>query len=194
MSSHPTPTNLKPSEVVMDHRGERDPRYWCLPPFRGDPSRRPAKVRGRGYVYHLVWQGHLVGTFDTWAAAKTSLTGYPGSGNKGFDTIPECIDYWQAMCPLGIHPHPVDPVLSAPQPPDDSSTGSSKPKAEADDKFVKVERVATPSASPRRQRQSSVPPSVNFAIRGEGVISSSPARSQERYEELQRRGEEPDML
>lgn len=56
-------TYLAPSDMIMDHRGERDPKYWCLPPFRGDPKRAPA---ASGYRYHLVWRGRTVGTFDTW--------------------------------------------------------------------------------------------------------------------------------
>jgi hypothetical protein len=124
----PVPTNLKPYEVIYDHRGGCDPRYWCLPPFRGDPTRVPPLAHN-GARYHLVWQGHTVGTFDTWqvhinfyrnrevlthafrSAAKTSLTGYPGSSNKGFSTIEECIDAWQALCPLGVHLHPPQPSM-----------------------------------------------------------------------------------
>ncbi|KAJ7810497.1 hypothetical protein B0H14DRAFT_3480547 [Mycena olivaceomarginata] len=109
MSSRPLRTNLDASDMVMDHRGTRDPKYWCLPPFRGDAKRPPAT---RGYQYHLVWQGRTVGIFDTWAAADASLSGYPGSGNKGFHTIEECIDAWQTMCPLGLHSTPRTEGLS----------------------------------------------------------------------------------
>jgi hypothetical protein len=38
------------------------------------------------------------------------MTGYPGSDNKGFNTREECVEAWQALCPLGVHPHPVDPA------------------------------------------------------------------------------------
>jgi hypothetical protein len=58
-------TNLLPHEVIMDERGHRDPRYYCLPPFRGDPSYVPS-ARRSGYRYHLVFQGHQVGVFETW--------------------------------------------------------------------------------------------------------------------------------
>ncbi|KAJ7899932.1 hypothetical protein B0H13DRAFT_2336691 [Mycena leptocephala] len=37
-------------------------------------------------------------------------------------------------------------------------------------------------------------PFINFAIRGGGIISSSPECSEQRFRELQRRGEQPDML
>jgi hypothetical protein len=39
------------------------------------------------------------------------VTGYPAAGNKGFNTLNECTEAWQKMCPLGVHPHPVEPVL-----------------------------------------------------------------------------------
>ncbi|KAJ7156209.1 hypothetical protein C8R46DRAFT_1294775 [Mycena filopes] len=133
--SQPAPTNLPREEVVMDRRpgSTRNPRYYCLPPFRGNPGSPPPQPQS-GYRYHLVWQGYQVGTFDTWAAAKTSLSGFKGSGNKGFNTVEECIEAWQAMCPLGIHPHPVEPprlrvgpqqTLAAPSSPAPSSPPSS---------------------------------------------------------------------
>lgn len=68
-----------------------------------------------------------------------------------------------------------------------------------------------PPASPRRHGPPSRISPVNFAIRGAGLVSSSQyvrnskikitradppprARAQDRYEELQRHGEEPEML
>jgi hypothetical protein len=40
---------------------------------------------------------------------KASLSGYPHSANWGYHSIDECVEAWQGMCPLGIHPHEVDP-------------------------------------------------------------------------------------
>jgi hypothetical protein len=44
--------------------------------------------------------------------AQTSLTGYPDSANRGYHSVSECIEAWQALCPLGIHPHPIDPAFA----------------------------------------------------------------------------------
>ncbi|KAJ7840484.1 hypothetical protein B0H14DRAFT_3458020 [Mycena olivaceomarginata] len=200
MSSRPGLTNLPPSDMIMDHHRGRDPRYWCLPPFRGDPKRAPVD---RGYRYHLVWQGRTVGTFDTWAAASASVTGYPSAGNKGFHTIDECIEAWQTMCPLGVHPHPVEPTTPLPlleptleptipvkieksQSPRTALPSGSKKKARS--VKDKEEDTPTPTASSRSG------PHVNFAIQGQGVISSSPVCAQRQYEELQLLGEQPDIL
>ncbi|KAJ7715051.1 hypothetical protein B0H16DRAFT_1701867 [Mycena metata] len=103
--------------LVAAHFGARPPALKMMVDIcvRGLPN-RPRQ----GYRYHLVVQGHEVGTFDNWGAAKASLTGYHGSVNKGFNSIAECVEAWQAMCPLGVHPHPVDPAYApadAPSPP-----------------------------------------------------------------------------
>ncbi|KAJ7062412.1 hypothetical protein B0H15DRAFT_958826 [Mycena belliarum] len=102
--------NLKDEDVVMDERGVKDPRYYCLPPFRGRPgatTRSPKK----GYPLHLVFQGRVVGLFDSWAEAQASLVGYPGNANRGFYSVEDATDAWQGMCTLGVHPHPVDPAF-----------------------------------------------------------------------------------
>ncbi|KAJ7780553.1 hypothetical protein DFH07DRAFT_765086 [Mycena maculata] len=103
--------NLKPWELVMDRRpGGRDSRYYCLPPFRGDPSHPPRVHANSRYPFHLVTQGHVVGTFDTWGATKAAVVGFEGSSHKGYRTRGECVDAWQSMCRLGVHPHQVDPA------------------------------------------------------------------------------------
>ncbi|KAJ7789206.1 hypothetical protein B0H14DRAFT_3503277 [Mycena olivaceomarginata] len=169
-----------PSDMVMDHRGTRDPKYWCLPPFCGDAKRPPAT---RGYRYHLVWQGRTVGIFDTWAAADASLSGYPGSGNKGFHTIEECIDAWQTMCPLGVHPHPVEPT----------------PPAKVEEPCSTVQLHSTPcteglSGSNKQDTGGGKKERAALRFGGDGVISSSPVRARRRYEELQLLGKQPDIL
>ncbi|KAJ7754863.1 hypothetical protein B0H16DRAFT_1458898 [Mycena metata] len=218
--SKPAATNMLASEVEMDVEGDKDPRYYCLPPFRGDRGKTPPKPR-KGYRYHLVLQGHQVGIFDSWAAAKISLTGYAGSGNKGFDTIGECVEAWQSMCPLGVHPHPVDPGyasahLPATPPPAAAATPtfvfsrtppaprlppaptfvfSRTPPAPPSPRPVRRADGVSPPTTPRKWEDAPpAPAGVNFAIRGEGIVSASRLRSQQRYEELQRRGEEPEML
>ncbi|KAJ7038478.1 hypothetical protein C8F04DRAFT_1256083 [Mycena alexandri] len=218
--SKPAATNMLASEVEMDVEGGKDPRYYCLPPFRGDRGKMPPKPH-KGYRYHLVLQGHQVGIFDSWAAAKISLTGYAGSGNKGFDTIGECVEAWQSMCPLGVHPHPVDPGytsahLAATPPPAAAamptfvfSRNPPAPHLPAPPTFVfsrappappsrrrmsPTDDVSPPTTPRKREDTSPAPAAVNFAIRGGGIVSASPLRSRARYEELQRRGEEPEML
>ncbi|KAJ7475544.1 hypothetical protein B0H11DRAFT_1917721 [Mycena galericulata] len=105
------PTNLAPEELVMDQRGKRDARYYCLPPFRGDRS-HPRERHGGGFPLHLVAQGHVVGTFDSWVQAKASITGFPDYSHQGCSSEEEAIDVWQRLCVLGIHPHPVDPAFA----------------------------------------------------------------------------------
>ncbi|KAJ7127926.1 hypothetical protein C8R44DRAFT_733329 [Mycena epipterygia] len=136
------PTNLPPEDVVMDARGVKDGRYYCLPPFQGDRHRQIA-VRGGGFPWHLVFQGHVVGTFNSWPEAKASLTGYPGSGNRGYHSEDECITTWQAMCVLGIHPHPVDPAFLTPPSPSASTFVNVSPRKS-------VKREGTPSGSGMR--------------------------------------------
>ncbi|KAJ7429606.1 hypothetical protein B0H11DRAFT_1944507 [Mycena galericulata] len=225
------PTNLPATELIMDERGKKDSRYYCLPPFRGDRTRSASERRGGGYPFHLVAQGHVVGTYNNWLHAKASLVGYPDASNQGFNSEEECIEAWQELCPLGIHPHPVDPEYLAI--PSASAAGfvnmsprksSAKPRSggrgtkhegspvkregtpaapNEDRKQVLADLkrycspVVSPAPSPKKGPSSpAVEESsyVNFAIRGGGIISSSLLRSEERYREMQRRGEQPDML
>lgn len=71
MSSAPpklVATNLPLHELVMDTRGDKDPRYYCLPPIRGtrDFAGRKRGAEGKGFPFHLVAQGHRVGLFNNW--------------------------------------------------------------------------------------------------------------------------------
>ncbi|KAF8157472.1 hypothetical protein K438DRAFT_1986597 [Mycena galopus ATCC 62051] len=87
-------TNLSAEEVIMDSRpGGRDSRYYCLPPFRGSPNA----------------PGHIVGVFDDWLETQASMSGYPDNSFRGYHSMAECIEAWQALCRWGIHPHEVDP-------------------------------------------------------------------------------------
>jgi hypothetical protein len=107
------------------------------------------------------------------------VSGYPGAGNKGFHTVEECINAWQTMCPLGVHPHPVEPTTPLPveptvpvkvEEPRSSPRTALPPRSpRTAARGVKDEDGDTPdAASPRSGTH------VNFAIRGHGVISSSP--------------------
>ncbi|KAJ7888017.1 hypothetical protein B0H13DRAFT_2342111 [Mycena leptocephala] len=229
------PTNLPAEDVVMDDREDgKDVRFYCLPPYYGKTGHKARAKQGGGYPFHLVSQGHQVGIFDNWLEAQASLSGYPDSANRGYHSVAECIDAWQALCPLGIHPHAVDPAFAktpsasaaqfvntsprkgktapaplkreegaaaplAPTPKHEgTSSGSAEDKAQV---LADLKRFCSPVCSP--------PPSptkagaagrraaeeyVNFAIRGGGIVSSSPVRSTQRYVQMQRRGEQPDML
>ncbi|KAJ6484514.1 hypothetical protein C8R47DRAFT_1073119 [Mycena vitilis] len=226
----PVLTNLKTEDMIMDDRGSKDSRYYCLPPFHGSTTEVGT---GGGYPFHLVTQGHRVGTFTNWLEAKVSLTGYPGNANRGYHTKEECIDAWQLLCTLGIHPHPVDPACMrppsasatalvntsprksrqravAPQGPSATISSSGQDiKAETDadntaQLLANLKRYSSPilpsssSPSPRKRSAASPPRNrddlVNFAIRGGGIVSSSPMRTEERYRAMQHRGEEPDLL
>lgn len=106
----------------------------------------------------------------------------------------ECIDGWQQLCPLGIHPHPVDPQFArtptplvrtpTPDAPRFVNTSPRKRAAHAapvtprEDKtqvLADLKRYASPLPSASTSRTASVCRShVNFAIRGDGIVSSSP--------------------
>ncbi|KAJ7678416.1 hypothetical protein B0H14DRAFT_2655926 [Mycena olivaceomarginata] len=233
-NARPTPTNLPLEDLRMDDRGIKDPRYYCLPPFRGNRESRVSARRGGGWPLHLVAQGRQVGIFDNWIEANASLTGYPDASNQGCNTEEECIEVWQRLCVLGVHPHPVDPSFFQPpsegasafvnlSPRKSHASGSANVKPEhspvkRDTGKAKVEGIpahapATPelladlkkyckpirpaTTSPRKAAHPSGSkggPFVNYAIRGDSIVSSSAERSEQQYLEAQRRGEEPDLL
>ncbi|KAJ7264971.1 hypothetical protein B0H12DRAFT_1230604 [Mycena haematopus] len=110
MSQVPHPTIHSGEELIMDDErtGGRDSRYYCLPPFRGNTERQR---QGRGGRFYLVSHGRVVGIFDNWLEAQASVSGFRGNSYRGYDSVEECIDAWQDMCRLGVHPHPVDPAF-----------------------------------------------------------------------------------
>ncbi|KAJ7029961.1 hypothetical protein C8F04DRAFT_1187135 [Mycena alexandri] len=217
--------NLRAVDLIMDDRGDKDRRYYCLPPVYGKPA---TKTASGGYPLHLVSQGHTVGVFYNWLEAKAQLTGFHNSSNRGYHTMDECVEAWQALCCLGLHPHPVDPAYVTIPPPQttpfvNTSARKSTPKtAQKNSGYSPVKREkreGTPGASTAGNAQlladlnrycrpilddapsgggsggspPPIPTLLNFAIRGGGIVSSSALRSQDRYLEMQRRGEEPDM-
>ncbi|KAJ7797234.1 hypothetical protein B0H14DRAFT_3493967 [Mycena olivaceomarginata] len=197
----PTQTNITADAVIMDIRGGgRDSRWYCLPPFRGDPDRTTRAAHSR-YPFYLVSQGHLVGIFDDWQELETkaSISGYPDNSYRGYQSIEECVDAWQSLCRWGIHPHPVDPQfvktpgVPAPAVKHEATTGTS----------LSLKQLCTPApAGPQLPSPAPAGPqlssprkaAVNYAIRGGGVVSSSVERTEGRYRELQERGEEPDLI
>ncbi|KAJ7175546.1 hypothetical protein C8R46DRAFT_1214017 [Mycena filopes] len=208
-------TNLTVDELIMDTRGLKDARYYCLPRVYGKAAK--TSVSG-GYPLHLVGQGHKVGVFHSWLEAKSQLTGYPDSSNRGYHTMDECVEAWQGLCDAGLHPHPVNPTVleipsaapfvnasprkSGPTKPVNKNTPVKREAGGSRDADAQVladlKRYCRPIVAPpppaAPPARALTPPSINFAIRGGGIVSSSAHRSRERYLELQRRGEEPDML
>ncbi|KAJ7776706.1 hypothetical protein B0H14DRAFT_2562358 [Mycena olivaceomarginata] len=203
-------TNLRAEDLIMDIRGGgRDHRYYCLPPFRGGTD--SVEKTGRGFPFYLVSQGHVVGIFDNWLEAKASISGFPDNSYRGYNSVEECIDGWQALCRWGIHPHPVDPAHGV----NTSPRKHGKASAAPDEKGDQLKALCTPPRAPRPQKaarheeEPCTPPRaprpqkaarheeddfVNFAIRGAGVVSSSAARTEQRYREMRLRGEEPELL
>ncbi|KAF8197290.1 hypothetical protein K438DRAFT_2016559 [Mycena galopus ATCC 62051] len=193
------PTNLPHEDMEVDDCGVMGARYYCLPPFWGDRA-RPAHRSGK-YAFYLIAQGYTVGIFDNWLEAKASVTGYPDNSYKGCATEQECIEIWQRLCRLGVHPHPVEPAsLARPSSGTmavDVSPRKSEPVAGvstsarfAGSGVKRAEREGTPDFGTRLPPS----PSRNYVIRGGGIVSSSAERTQSRYIELQRQGEEPDLL
>ncbi|KAJ7707028.1 hypothetical protein B0H14DRAFT_3525879 [Mycena olivaceomarginata] len=182
-------TNLSLEDLRMDDRGIKDPRYYCLPPNR---------TRGKT------------------AEAKAGIGRYPDNSNQGCFSEEECIEVWQRLCLLGVHPHPVDPAgfdlpsVSAAAftntSPRRSAPASGAPRLKREEKPDPVGKkpelladlptlpAASPSRAPRQSRHEANP-HVNFAIGGSGVIRAArDERTEQRYREMQQRGEEPDLL
>ncbi|KAJ7300715.1 hypothetical protein DFH08DRAFT_979371 [Mycena albidolilacea] len=103
-------TNLNADEVIMDVRpGGRDSRYYCLPPFCGNSNPPAGKLQRWKFAFYLVSQGRVVGVFDDWLETQASVSGYLNNSFRGYNSMEDCINAWQALCRLGMHPHKVDP-------------------------------------------------------------------------------------
>ncbi|KAF8197281.1 hypothetical protein K438DRAFT_1967517 [Mycena galopus ATCC 62051] len=217
--------NISPNDLIMDtRRGGQDSQYYCLPLFHGEAERGVKRL-------YLVVQGHVVGVFDDWRvvcreqefglnecfrlSAKASVSGFPDNSYRAYKSMDECIIAWQALCQLGLHPHPVDPefdhtargpLARAVWTPPPSTTQVETPRR-AGVGALRKDPTATPSPAPPARR--ATPPSpktpvrqaaadegefLNFAIRGAGIVSSSVSRTERCYRELQSRGEEPELL
>ncbi|KAJ7772153.1 hypothetical protein B0H14DRAFT_3164805 [Mycena olivaceomarginata] len=98
-----TPTNMTAAEMIPDHKNPaHDPKFWCLPPVRDEPSER---CRDR-YPMYLVTQGKIVGVWHNWTVVKAMVSGHPSGAQRGHRTMEGCIAEWQEHCLLGVHPHP----------------------------------------------------------------------------------------
>jgi hypothetical protein len=125
------PTNLPTEDVVMDDRNNgKDVRYYCLPPYYGKAGNK-AQVKQGGGTRFILFRKDIKWAFPTIGEcaglvrhckksgngvfrleAQDSLSGYPESANRGYHSIDECIEAWQVLCLLGIHPHAVDPAFA----------------------------------------------------------------------------------
>ncbi|KAJ7800686.1 hypothetical protein B0H14DRAFT_3490390 [Mycena olivaceomarginata] len=218
-------TNIAADDLVMDTRAGKDSRYYCLPPFRGNPDREPGA--GSVKTFYLVSQGRN--------ETKASVSGFPDNGYRRYTSVKECVDAWQALCKWGVHPHPVDPnVAGTHTSPSSSSQNSPRKHAGARSPgaqlFPSIEVKREGGAAPVSKRERSAAPVpvstaelirlctpaparsaapspkesaprsgeeegfLRFAIRGGGIVSSSAGRTEERFTEMQSRGEEPELL
>ncbi|KAJ7754742.1 hypothetical protein B0H14DRAFT_2635368 [Mycena olivaceomarginata] len=99
-----TPTNMTMEEMVPETGNPaHNPRYWCLPPVRDEPSED--EIDG-GEVSGF-------GTIGPRTLVKAMVSGYPSGAQRGHHTMQGCIAEWQQHCPLGVHPHPADPAYMA---------------------------------------------------------------------------------
>ncbi|KAJ7917312.1 hypothetical protein B0H13DRAFT_2322554 [Mycena leptocephala] len=158
-------TNLAIEDLVMDNREKgKDSRYYCLPPYYGDPKR------------------HRVGIFDSWLEAQASLTGFPDSAVRGYHSLAECIEAWQGFMRSGDPPPPIDPAFGGSQapvrpllqhpPPPNAVAGPSEDRAQE----ALLQSHPFPTTQPEQAggaAQLEDEKYVNFAIRGGGIISSS---------------------
>ncbi|KAF8156175.1 hypothetical protein K438DRAFT_1986934 [Mycena galopus ATCC 62051] len=106
-----TSTNLSTAEMIPDTENPaHDPRFWCLPPVRDEPT-----VGGRARPY-LVTQGKKVGVWYNWTVAKAAVSGYPAAAQRTHHSMAGCVAEWQPQqhCALGMHPHPAEPTCAIP--------------------------------------------------------------------------------
>ncbi|KAF8196629.1 hypothetical protein K438DRAFT_1967634 [Mycena galopus ATCC 62051] len=170
-------------ELIMDVRGGRDPRYYCLPPFHGAGDR---EARHSGPFY-LVSHGQVVGTFNDWFEAKASVSGFPDNSHRKYNSVEECNNAWQVFVATPVRP-------CRPHNTSQTTTGHPTPprcmvKEDKPESGVDLNRLYTPSAS----RSPPASP-INFVIRGYCLQQCVSERTRDRYLEMQGRGEEPDLL
>ncbi|KAJ7875804.1 hypothetical protein B0H13DRAFT_2347947 [Mycena leptocephala] len=210
-----TKTNMRPEEVVPDKNTVgHDERYWCLPPMKEDINSVVAV--GGGFEFHLVTQGHEVGVWKTWTVAKTMVSGYPNGAHKGHHSYAGCTREWQMHCPLGVHPHPVDPKWKG------KTTESKGESVSLTAAFAGAAEPAGTSASrsgprnsnrrPRRSsstpgsssrtsgrlaavlRGSRAPTARYFAIWGAGIVYSTKYAAKLAFDDAIDDGDEPELL
>ncbi|KAJ6528205.1 hypothetical protein B0H19DRAFT_1274999 [Mycena capillaripes] len=112
-------TNMTIDEMVPDTvNPAHNPRFWCLPPIRDEPSE--GGNRGNFPMY-LVTQGKAVGIWHNWTVVKAMVSGHPSGAQHGHQTQEGCVVEWQEHCALGVHPHLADPQRA-------SGQGSARPQ------------------------------------------------------------------
>jgi hypothetical protein len=85
--------------------------------------------------------------------AQASLAGYPDSANRGYNSLEECNEAWQALCVLGIHPHPVDPAFLRPPSPSASTFVNTSPRKSRADIASVVKRDGTAASGSTTKRE-----------------------------------------
>ncbi|KAJ7932996.1 hypothetical protein B0H13DRAFT_1856651 [Mycena leptocephala] len=198
-------TNMTADEMVPDvDTPGHDPRFWCLPPKRGDFDE--VVPLGGGFEFHLVTAGRQVGVWRDWTVAQTMVTGYPSNGHKGHHSYAGCVREWQQFCPLGVHPHPGDPARSS------ASAGMTNDDTTLHEKGKERQaRQASASAARHARRSLSSPASTvpgpsraiaapggsspkYFAIWGGGVVYSSRYAAKMAFDDVVEEGEEAELL
>ncbi|KAF8171763.1 hypothetical protein K438DRAFT_1773061 [Mycena galopus ATCC 62051] len=167
------------SEMVMDRRGGRDPRYWCLPHSVvirqecGASRKRDLNFTWCGRATQWARSTH-VGNADNaeQGSGQDELDWLSRQCNKGFHTLDECIEAWQTMCPLPQRAPSPDPPSPQQQP--------------------RCVDPPTPRMRNEGKRKSAVKQEAETSPGSLGSSSSSPSGSDLAL--LQRQGEEPDML
>ncbi|KAJ7161946.1 hypothetical protein C8R43DRAFT_1123656 [Mycena crocata] len=199
----PRKANMLAEDVVPDtNTPDHDPRYWCLPPMMDDGD-EVFPVGGGGFEFHLVTHGRQVGVWRSWTVAQTMISGFPHNDHKGHHTYAGCIVDWQRHCPLGEHPHPVDPHYAARIREGRPATG----RLSASRSLV----GGTSTASRRPRRSASTPgtaggpllarialeresPERLYAIWNGRVVYSSQYAARLAFEDALEAGDEPELL
>ncbi|KAJ7076774.1 hypothetical protein C8R43DRAFT_966172 [Mycena crocata] len=191
--------NLPPQDMVPDQNNPaHNPRFWYLPPIRDDLDEVVMVGWGNSnYEFHLVTEGREVGVWRSWTVAKEMVSGYPRNGHKGHHTYAGCIAEWQQHCPLGKHPHPVDPKYQG----DAASQCWSR---DIDGQVLVCDCFdgnigggkSAPEAISLHRSQPHTPamPSRYYAIWGAGVVYSTRYAAGLAFNDAVEDGDEPELL
>ncbi|KAJ7118521.1 hypothetical protein C8R43DRAFT_1137268 [Mycena crocata] len=199
--------NLPLDEMVPDNRGAgRDPRYWCLPPIRDDANDEEVQSpRKSNWAYYLITRGRMVGVWRRWTVAKLMVNGFPDAEHKGHHSYESCIAEWQQHCPLGVHPHPVDPSNAR------GTKGRGSAPAAKPGTAPLSSSGKKPATQARPRRSLSTPPSNAplvdsrgegrmrdepryFAIWGAEIVYSTRYAARLAFDEVVEEGNEPELL
>ncbi|KAJ7897380.1 hypothetical protein B0H13DRAFT_1884676 [Mycena leptocephala] len=191
-------TNMTAEEMVPDmNTPGHDPRYWCLPPIRDDVD--DVVPVGGGFEFHLVTAGRKVGVWRDWTVAQTMITGYSHNGHKGHHSYAACVQEWQRHCPLGVHPHPVDPNWkSGLGEKDVAPAAKGKDRKPSDSTRTPRRSLSTPPAARAGPSRAMIvgagPVPRYFAIWGGGVVYSTRYAAKMAFDDMFEEGGEPELL